>query len=208
MHGFSACGKSTIALSLAQELGALRVRSDVERKRLHGLAPLARSHSVVSSGLYGQDVTQATYARLAEATRSVVTSGYTAIVDATFLLRGQRATLRDVAASTGVPIALANVCTPLPHLRARITARGAGGHDPSEADIAVLEHQLTTAEPITAEEKLPVVTLDGRRALDAVGAAAVSHRLFGARWRCGVTSSVCLRSHSNDDTRSAIVKRQ
>lgn len=189
MHGFSGCGKSTIALSLARELGALRIRSDVERKRLYGLAPLARSHSAVSSGLYGQDATQATYARLAEAARVVVTSGYTAIVDAAFLLRAQRAELREVAASAGVPIALIDIRAPQALLRARLTARAANARDPSEANLTVLEHQIAIAEAIADEEELPVLTLDGRRALDAIAVAAISHRLFGARRRCSDSAS-------------------
>lgn len=182
MHGYSACGKSTIALSLAQELGGVRIRSDVERKRLHGLAPLARTHSAFSSGIYGQDATQATYARLAEAARIVVTSGYTAIVDATFLLRAQRALLRDVATTTGVPIILINVSTPRPFLRARIAARAAHCEDPSEATLAVLDQQVATAEPIVAQEEIPVLTVDGRKALDIVALAAISQCLFGD-WR-------------------------
>jgi aminoglycoside phosphotransferase family enzyme/predicted kinase len=192
MHGFSASGKSTIALSLAQELGALRIRSDVERKRLHGVAPLARTHSAVSSGLYGQDATQATYARIAEATRAVVTAGYTAIVDATFLLRAQRALLHDVAASTRTPIALVDVCTPEPLLRARIAIRAAEGRDVSEANLAVLARQLATAEPVAEHEDIPVVTLDGAQALDAVGVAAVSHGLFGTPRRHSDSAGVPL----------------
>jgi aminoglycoside phosphotransferase family enzyme/predicted kinase len=183
MHGLSASGKSTVALALAQELGALRMRSDVERKRLHGLPPLARTHSAVSSGLYGQDATQATYARLAEAARAVVTSGYTAIVDATFLMRRQRAVLRELADTTGAPVALVHVCTPEPRLRARIALRAAEGRDASEADLAVLDRQLATAEAITPDENIPVVTLDGRHALDAAGVAAVADCVFGARGR-------------------------
>ncbi|HZN27335.1 MAG TPA: AAA family ATPase [Burkholderiales bacterium] len=185
MHGFCASGKSTMALSLAQELGGLRLRSDVERKRLHGLSPLAQSHSTVSSGLYGQDATQATYARLAQAARIVVTSGYTAIVDASFLRRAHRAALRDLATSMGVPIALIDVSTPQALLRTRIMARVARANDPSEASLAVLEHQLATAEPVAEAEDLPVVALDGRRALDVVGLATVLHVLFGARRRAG-----------------------
>src|SRR5690606_1149098 len=39
MHGISGPGNSTVAAALAGELGAIRIRSDVERKRLFGLAP-------------------------------------------------------------------------------------------------------------------------------------------------------------------------
>jgi aminoglycoside phosphotransferase family enzyme/predicted kinase len=180
MHGFSGCGKSTVASSLTAELGAVQVRSDVERKRLRGLAPLARTQSAVASGLYGQDATQATYAKLAEAVRTVVTAGYTVIADAAFLKRAQRAMLRDVAVSTGVPIAVVDVTAPMWLLRSRIAARAARGNDPSEASLAVLDHQLATADPIEDDEALPVIRIDGRRALDAVGVAAVLHALFSA----------------------------
>jgi hypothetical protein len=63
---------------------------DVERKRLHGLAPLARTASRLGEGLYDESTTRGVYSRLAEAAREVVSSGYTAIVDATFLARASR----------------------------------------------------------------------------------------------------------------------
>ena len=36
-HGLSGTGKSTVTQSLVEHVDAIRVRSDVERKRLHGL---------------------------------------------------------------------------------------------------------------------------------------------------------------------------
>ena len=60
--GLSGSGKSWLASRLLGPLDAVRVRSDVERKRLAGLSPGATSDgSVYSSGM-----TQLTYARLAE----------------------------------------------------------------------------------------------------------------------------------------------
>jgi aminoglycoside phosphotransferase family enzyme/predicted kinase len=181
MHGFSGCGKSTLALALAQELGGVRIRSDVERKRLHDLSPLARTASHVRDGLYGASATQATYARLAEAARAVVSSGHTAIVDATFLARAHRALLRSVANAESVPIALLDVRVPEPLLRSRIADRDSRATDPSEATLAVLEHQLATAEPVADGEDLPVVAVDGRDPIDLVACSAISDLLFGAR---------------------------
>ena len=40
--GLSGSGKSTVAMMLAKAVGGVRVRSDVERKRLHGLAATER----------------------------------------------------------------------------------------------------------------------------------------------------------------------
>ena len=45
-HGLSGSGKTTLTRPLAAALGAVRIRSDVERKRLHGLAALARQLDV------------------------------------------------------------------------------------------------------------------------------------------------------------------
>lgn len=106
MHGFSSCGKSTVAFDLVQALGSIWLRSDVERKRLRGAQAASLSTNEVAGGLYGQDFTVATYARLAEAAGIIAKAGYTAVVDAKFLRRWQRAQFQEVAALLGVPLAL------------------------------------------------------------------------------------------------------
>ncbi len=52
-HGLSGAGKTTLTRQLLAALGAIRVRSDVERKRLHGLNALARNgHRAPATGIY------------------------------------------------------------------------------------------------------------------------------------------------------------
>ena len=53
VSGVSGSGKSTVALELLQSLGAIRVRSDVERKRLAGVAATARPTPEQAARLYG-----------------------------------------------------------------------------------------------------------------------------------------------------------
>ena len=115
----------------------------------------------MGSGLYGQDSTDATYTRLADAARTIVQAGYTAVVDAAFLRRAQRAQLREVAAALHVPVAVIDVQAPQAVLRARIATRAVHATDPSEATVEVLEHQIETAEAVTAEEGLPVIVVNG-----------------------------------------------
>lgn len=165
MHGYSASGKSAIALELAQACGAIRVRSDVERKRLHGLAANARSHSEVGDGLYSAQATEATYARLAQAARAIVGAGYTAIADAAFLRRAERAPLIEVAAALAAPALLIDVQAPAELLEQRIASRAKDAHEPSEASIEVLAHQAAQAQPVEPDERLQVLTVDGRDAL-------------------------------------------
>lgn len=152
-HGFSGSGKTWVSQHLLEELDAIRVRSDVERKRLHGLAASARSGSALDAGLYAGDATHRTYEYLAELARTIVRGGFSAIVDATFLQRWQRDRLRLVAAEERAPFGILDVRAPESVLRARVVERLALGHDASEAGVAVLEHQLQTREPLTAEEQ-------------------------------------------------------
>ena len=63
-HGLSASGKSSVTQALLEKLGAVRVRSDVERKRLHGLPADARTQSATMGGIYGADTTERTYRTL------------------------------------------------------------------------------------------------------------------------------------------------
>jgi predicted kinase len=81
-----------------------------------------------------------------------VQGGFPAIVDGAFLQRRQRDMFRELAAQRGVPFAIVDCVASAAALRARVTARALAGNDASEADLAVLEHQLRTAEPLSREE--------------------------------------------------------
>ncbi|MDX1698677.1 MAG: AAA family ATPase, partial [Thiohalobacterales bacterium] len=83
-RGPSASGKSTVTQPLLETLGAVRIRSDVERKRLFGVAPATDMHAGVDAGIYSAEAGRQTYARLAELAREVLAAGYRVIVDAVF----------------------------------------------------------------------------------------------------------------------------
>jgi predicted kinase len=157
MHGFSGSGKSRLAAALAPALGAIRIRSDVERKRLQGLSPLAQSGSALKTRLYDAATTQATYERLATIARTAVKAGYAAIVDAAFLERSQRMLLVRTAEDLGVPVVIVETRAPYAALRRRVAARKG---DASEATLAVLEHQIAAAQPIAPPELSPVIVVD------------------------------------------------
>ena len=61
MRGMSASGKSTVSRSLSEQLGAIRIRSDVERKRLFGLKPENDAQAAVGEGIYTAEATHRTY---------------------------------------------------------------------------------------------------------------------------------------------------
>jgi aminoglycoside phosphotransferase family enzyme/predicted kinase len=151
-HGVTGSGKTTRAREIVESAGAIRIRSDVERKRLAGLDAGARTGSALGGGMYTIEASRRTYLKLAAMAREVVAAGYPVVVDAAFLERWQRDLLRGTAAGLHVPFAILDCPAPEPVLRERVRQRLEDGHDASEATIDVLEHQLATAEPLAADE--------------------------------------------------------
>ena len=151
-HGLSGSGKTTITRNLMQIPGAIRLRSDVERKRQAGLDALAQSRSGVGQSLYAADATRQTYAHLAQLAGGLLDAGWPVIVDATFLARWQRDLLREQAQSRSVPFHILDFQVPVAILRERILQRGHTGRDASEAGLEVLQHQIETEEPLYADE--------------------------------------------------------
>jgi uncharacterized protein len=169
-HGLSGSGKTYVSDSLIGGLNAVRVRSDLERKRLLGLAPDARTGSAVDGGIYDPATTQRTYARLAEIAAAALRSGFDVIVDATFLLRSEREPFRLLANQAGARFAILDCEAPESVLRGRVAARESAHRDASEAGLAVLERQLAEREPLGGDEAghcVPVAT-DRELRADAV----------------------------------------
>ncbi|WP_415405861.1 AAA family ATPase [Sulfurovum sp. CS9] len=148
MHGFSGSGKSTCALMMVEEYGALRIRSDVERIRM-----FERSDgNVLEEGIYTPDATKATYERLLELAISVYEGCYPVIVDATFLKQWQRRLFLELSSEVEVPFLIFDLQCDTKIMRNRIVERSGAGTDVSEADLDVLEKQMQTAEPLSNKE--------------------------------------------------------
>ena len=174
-HGLPGSGKTFISQRLLEAVGAIRARSDVERKRLFGLAPLESSRERVAGGIYDADATRRTYARLLEIARIALAAGWPAIVDAAFLRREERAQFAALARSLRVPFAIVDCRAALQLLRARVVARQATAADASEADLAVLERLVHADEPIDDSENGCAIVFDGN-------APEPADKLAG-RWR-------------------------
>lgn len=152
-HGFSGCGKTTMTTALAPRLNAIRVRSDVERKRLFGLRPEESSSAALKRTMYATAGSRRTYARLEALAESLLDAGFSVIVDAAFLREKDRRPFADLADRRGVPFSILDFPNSPTVLRRRIRARMKRGRDASEADLTVLEQQLAHHDPLTAAER-------------------------------------------------------
>jgi aminoglycoside phosphotransferase family enzyme/predicted kinase len=151
-HGLPGSGKTTFSQAALERLQAVRIRSDVERKRLFGLPPLADSRE---SGdvIYTASATEHTYARLHSLARELLTAGATVIVDAAFLRQSEREYFRRLAHELAVPYAIASLQARATDLTTRIRRRLRESNDASEADLAVLESLKSKQEALSPAEQ-------------------------------------------------------
>ena len=178
--GPSGSGKSTVAALLSQALGAVRLRSDVERKRLHGLDPLQRPAAAQRRALYSAPASRRTFDHLAAVSRTLLQGGVDVIVDAAFLSRAERDRFARLAGDAGARRLLLQCQAPPAVMRERVRRRGSRDDDPSDADEAVLQAQLERQDPVAAGEA--AVLIDTDTPLDALRARC---RALASGWQEG-----------------------
>jgi predicted kinase len=167
-HGPSGSGKTTLTQGLLESAGAIRIRADVERKRLFGLDAMARSGASLNAGLYSGDASAATYARLLELAVPVLDGGCHVVLDATFLRRAQRDAACGLATARGLRFVILDFDLDAATLRERVSARAARGDDASDAGLDALTEQLRNCEPLAVDEQ-PFAVRCGPMRDDATG---------------------------------------
>ena len=158
--GLSGSGKTWLARRLAVSLDALHLRSDVERKRLAGLAAHEDSRSPPDAGIYTVEFNERTYRRLHHCAAASLAAGEPTIVDAAFLRSHERQSFLKLALERDVPFAIVHCHAPDTVLRDRVSARAASGGDASEAGLDVLARQPSYWEALGGDELPHVVTVD------------------------------------------------
>jgi len=166
MYGFSGSGKTWLSERLMEHLPALRIRSDVERKRLHGLRADADSRSGPGSGIYTESASRRTYKRLIDCADAMLGAGFDVVVDAAFLEDWQRRPFAELAARRGLASVVIACNAPPATLRQRLRERHAAGSDASEADLGILAQQIERAETDSVDETGTVVRVDTSREID------------------------------------------
>lgn len=159
-HGFSGSGKSFHAARLAEETGAIHLRSDIERKRLFGFAALDNTGSAAQDGIYTAAAGVWTYQHLADMAAIALQAGFHVIVDATFLQRKQRELFYNMAQHLAVPLRILDFTADVATLQLRIAQRRQLQNDASEATVEILERQLVTAEAFDSREGEYIIAVD------------------------------------------------
>ena len=140
--GLSGTGKSSLARELAPHVapvpGALLLRSDVERKRLFGVAETER----LPSDAYSAEASARVYGIVADKAARVLAAHHSVIVDAVFAKPEERAAVEAIAASTGSAFRGLFLVA---DIQTRINRVGTRGLDASDANAAVALQQESFA---------------------------------------------------------------
>ena len=163
--GVSGSGKSSQTQPLIEQRGLVRVRADVERKRLFGLAPHASSAGV-PGGIYSEATSDEVFVRLLAVAREALQAGQPVLIDATFIRQARRAPFITLAETLGLPWRILAFDAPPDVLRERVRRRHATGGDASEADVAVLDSQLLHLDPLSTAEAAHALRIDTTAPVD------------------------------------------
>jgi len=172
-HGVSGTGKTHGTQVLVEHQAVIRIRSDVERKRMLGFGPLQSTDPARAEIVYSTETTQQTYSRLRNVAGTMLQAGHSVVVDAAFLKRGQRDSFRALADEHAVPFRILDFRASAQTLEDRVSRRLQEGTDASEADLAVLAEQLRKQEPLQEDERAHVIEVDSEseRATELLRAA-------------------------------------
>lgn len=176
MHGFSGSGKTWLSQQLLARLPAIRVRSDIERKRSYGLKASEASGAGVGEGMYTPRARSEMYAALAIAAATSLQAGQHVIADASFLNRQDRQQFQDLAQRLDAHFVIVDVRAETEELLRRVRRRKGIATDASEADASVLQYQFNNVQPLSTEELERTVTVatDGEVDPDAVTGKIIS----------------------------------
>lgn len=149
-HGYSGSGKSVASAPLVNLIGAIRVSSDIERKRARPLAPIDERR--LPPAAYSADSINRHYDTLLTLTRNVLAADYPALVDATFLKREHRSRFIALADALAVPVFVLDFHARTCLLAERVGKRVAQAQAESDAGSGVLVKQIANEEPLSADE--------------------------------------------------------
>jgi aminoglycoside phosphotransferase family enzyme/predicted kinase len=187
MHGPAGSGKSWLSERLAASMEVVRIRSDVERKRLAGLPAMTgpanrRTDAPPRRGIYDREFSRRTYAHLLACAEGGLEGGIGVVLDAAFLDASDRRMFEELADRRRIPLVIVSCDADPKTLTERIMIRQAASSDASDAGPEVLAWQLQTSDPLTPLERARSVSVN-------TGApTAVADALREIRRHCGFTS--------------------
>lgn len=146
--GVIASGKSTLAAEIGALMGAPVVDADRVRKALAGVASTTPLSDAPWSGAYTQAATERVYSEVLRRASSVLSSGRTVVLDASFRSRELRTAARELAHRNNVPFYFVECQTHADECRKRLAER-AQSETVSDGRAEIFGEFAASFEPVT-----------------------------------------------------------
>lgn len=147
--GLMGTGKSALARAMAPCVGGEIVRSDVVRKEMLSIDPAERHPDAFRQGIYSDDISRRTYDRALEIAVQKISAGKTAIVDASFKRKEERAEFFQAASRAGKDFFMIECTCPDNIVRERLERRTANKMEASDGRWEIYEDQKKDFDAIT-----------------------------------------------------------
>lgn len=152
-HGTIGCGKGDLSNRLVEELGCIRLRTDVERRRSNGMAIDAPTDAELDAGIHGPEASDRVYQDLAVKAEQVLRAGFPVMISGSFLKRRQRERFERLADAQGVYLVLLKCCPDDEWIEQQIRERAVIDANPTGANMNLLNHQRREIEALTPHEE-------------------------------------------------------
>jgi aminoglycoside phosphotransferase family enzyme/predicted kinase len=167
--GLPGTGKTSVARSIAGELGLRSISSDAARQSLFGAA---KKPAAYGDGAYTPEADSLTYRKMIESAKESLKEGRSVVLDATFRKAETLSMARSMAAESGAQWRLIE-CRVAPDLvRSRIGERVARKDGLSDADWEIYLLQREERANLNTEPGAYHLILDTSGSLDATGRLA------------------------------------
>jgi predicted kinase len=145
--GSPGVGKSTVSSCIGETFNIPTLVTDVIRKDLAGIAHDDHRPSALGTGLYTQEMTDRVYRELLRQAEVLLTSGESAILDASWSSTEQRRLARELARRHDAELIQIECTLDADETRHRIGRRTSRGDDPSDATAGVAEEMAARRDP-------------------------------------------------------------
>ena len=170
LAGTTGSGKTTVALALCRQLvGAEHLQSDMVRKQLAGLSPLARvATSQLAGGIYSPEMTDSTYEAMNRRAAEALQLRKAVILDGSFRQKIRRQRAVAIAQSNGARVMIIECSIARAVQIERLAIRYSTGASVSEGRPELLSWHERDWERVDDSEADIVIRLDTGVPLDAL----------------------------------------
>lgn len=151
MSGLMGTGKTAVAKSLGEAIGAGVVRSDVVRKRLAGISPDEHRYDNYRKGIYTKEFSEKTYAELHREALECLDAGRPVILDASYSSRAERERAASIAREKGARFFIVECLCDEETVKSRLTGR-MGEKEASDGRWELYKLQKSNFEEVTDNE--------------------------------------------------------